>query len=537
MSRLLERSIRVAEAYLQTAVIVDDRAWLGDAYKAPTPLVTPGRVSARTPEAPEAESVAVELRHNLDVKPLVDAFAERGIICGVIAPTPGASVTAMAVGAAMRADIVLLDWQMESDDGGTARSIIADLVRKDKGDRLRFIAIYTGEKTLTEIGEKIADTLRKVGKPRFLDRRRKVTLQHGHTRISIYAKSNSLPVRLMDRSVSEEELPPRVIKDFAQMTNGLVPAVALTALAALRSNASRILDKYHAGMDAPFLAHGACLPHPEDASRHLAAGIAAEAASVIESAVFAHDPANVDAIMDWVTDSFGNEPVFDFGDGKRLDAGQIRSLFADGYDHQNVLSKKENSRDRFALTNVISNRNNNGDCLDLELSWLTNFRTVYDDSPPPILRLGTVIRKRARRRARDGSGYFLCMRPRCQCVRLGGAQQFHLLPLLEPPKEKTVQLPVPTKRNQYRRYSVNMTPSQWQLTVFSPSTDNGPVIASREEKTDMFLFRAANRAVYEWVGELKPEFAQRIANRLATELSRVAVNNTEWLRRQEGLSE
>ncbi len=47
-----------------------------------------------------------------------------------------------------------------------------------------------------------------------------------------------------DRAVTEADLPHRVISDLATMTNGLVPAIALTALAALRTNASRVLDKY-----------------------------------------------------------------------------------------------------------------------------------------------------------------------------------------------------------------------------------------------------------------------------------------------------
>jgi hypothetical protein len=77
MSRLLERSIQVAEAYLQSAVIVDDRAGLGDSYNPPSILTTPGRQTARAPTASQAETIAVERRHNLDVKPLVDSFAER----------------------------------------------------------------------------------------------------------------------------------------------------------------------------------------------------------------------------------------------------------------------------------------------------------------------------------------------------------------------------------------------------------------------------------------------------------------------------
>jgi hypothetical protein len=536
MSRLLERSIQVAEAYLQSAVIVDDRAGLGDSYNPPSILTTPGRQTARAPTASQAETIAVERRHNLDVKPLVDSFAERGIVCGVIAPAPGVSVTATTVRAAERADIVLLDWQINDDDGCTALSIISELMRKDKGERLRFIAIYTGEQTLTEIGEQIAEALRGDRVSKFLDKKRKVTIKHGHTRISIYAKSNSLPAHLRDRSVSEVDLPARVIEEFATMTNGLVPAIALTALAALRNNASRVLDKYHAGMDAPFLAHRACLPHPNDASRHLAAAIVAEAGCVMESDVHLKNPAGIDVVMDWVQEFFGDTPEFVFADNKKLDSCKIKALFDEGYDKVGMLNDKITG-DRGKLTDVISGGHNNRSRLDLELAWLMSFRTVYDDSPPPILRLGTVVRKRRRRGAQDGSGLFLCMRPRCQCVRLDGAEQFHLLPLLNPPKEKTVQLPVPTKRNQYLRYSVSMHPSQWQLKVFAPSVANGPVAASREDGAGIFCFKASNRAVYEWVGELKPEFAQRIANLLAAQLSRVAVNNTEWLRRQENMSD
>ncbi len=535
MSKLLERSIRVAESYLQTAVIVDDQARLGDYFAPPTPLQTPDRRSLAATTVAETEAIAEEVRHNLEAKRLLDAFAERGIVCGVIAPEPGASVTTTAVRAAERADIVLLDWQIEADDGRTALSVITELIRRDAGERLRYIAIFTGEPNLTAIGERIAGVLQNTGTPPDPADERKVMLSVRHTRIAIYSKSGThLPENLTGQSVSEADLPARVISDFATMTNGLVPAIALTALAALRTNASRILDKCHAGMDAPFLAHRACLPHPDDASRHLAAAIAAEAGCVMESAVFSKDPASMDAIMDWVADSFGVAPVLDFGVGKRLDCEQIRALFVDGYEKQSVLSKS-NNRDRFAMTRVISRGGDADDCLDLELAWLMSFRTVYDDSPPPILRLGTVVRKRV---TEGDAPLYVCMRPQCDCVRLKGTEHFHFLPLVEPTKDG-IQLSVRLAPNTYQRFGVDMKPSQWFLAKFAPITAGSAVTASQDGETDKYCFTASDEpgTCYDWMGELKPEFAQRIASRLASQLSRVAVNNTEWLRRQEGLSD
>ncbi len=536
MSKLLERSIRVAEAYLQTAVIVDDQAKLGDAVVPPTALQTPDRRTAGAMSTAEREVIATEAVHNLNVKPLVDTFAEKGIVCGVIAPEPGASIVEITTRAADRSDIVILDWQINRDDGRTAVAIISKLVTMDCGERLRTIAIYTGEKTLTDIGQKVADALRAIGKIPDEDEW-KVVLKVGHTRVSIYAKSGTdLPAHLKARSVSETELPRSMISDFATMTNGLVPAIALTALAALRTNASRILDKYHAGLDAPFLSHRACLPHPDDSSRHLAAGIAAEAASVMESAVYARGPAGIDAIMDWVVDSFGVPPEFVFGPTKKLNSTQIKSLFENGFESMKSLSDKITG-DLGALTGVISGGKNDCDVLDLEFAWLTGFRTVFDDSPPPVLRLGTVIRKRRKRSPKGDCGLFLCMRPRCDCVRLKGAEHFHCLPLAELPKDKTVQLPVRTHGDAFGRYSVSMKPAEWQLLTFSPSEAGRAVTAMKDTSTGTFCFKGPKKAVYDWVGELKPEFAQRIANRLAAQMSRVAVNNTEWLRRQENLTD
>ena len=535
MSKLLGRSIRIAEAYLQTAVIVDDQAQLGDAVVPPTTLKTPDRRTVGAMTAAEGEVIAAEIVHNLNVKPLVDAFAEKGIVCGVIAPEPGASIVEMTTRAADRSDIVILDWQINRDEGRTALAIISQLMTKDRGERLRTIAIYTGEKTLTDIGQKIVDALKAIGKTPVEDEW-KVILKVGHTRISVYAKSGTdLPAHLKARSVSEAELPRSTIADFASIANGLVPSIALTALAALRTNASRILDKYHAGLDAPYLAHRACLPHPDDASRHIAAAIAAEAGCVMESAVHSVDPASIDFAMDWVNDSFGASPEFVFQPDRKLDCDAIRGLFSVGFDKQKKINSLSN-RDSQDMTRVISRDKNADDCLDLELAWVMSFRTVYDGSPPPVMRLGTVVRRRVTEGAQP---LFLCLRPRCDCVRLSGVHQFHFLPLIDPPMDKNIQLSVRVAPNTYRRFSVGIKPSEWLLAKFAPAVTGGAVTASRDGAAGICYFATSDGpgTIYDWIGELKPEFAQRIANQFATLMSRVAVNNSEWLRRQENLAD
>ena len=58
--------------------------------------------------------------------------------------------------------------------------------------------------------------------------------------------------------------------------------------------------------------------------------------------------------------------------------------------------------------------------------------------------------------------------------------------------------------------------------------------ATRQEPDGVFEFTDTCDRRYRWRGELKAEYAQRIAQALATELSRVAVDESEWLRRMAG---
>ena len=100
-----------------------------------------------------------------------------------------------------------------------------------------------------------------------------------------------------------------------------------------------------------------------------------------------------------------------------------------------------------------------------------------------------------------------------------------------------IQLAVKTGANDYRLVSVCTKPSRWTLERFVPTSDAGGSVVAEEVENGVFFFTATDDTRFEWLGELKAQFAQRIAHRFASGLSRVAVDNTEWLRRKENLSD
>ena len=168
-----------------------------------------------------------------------------------------------------------------------------------------------------------------------------------------------------------------------------------------------------------------------------------------------------------------------------------------------------------------------GEALDERLAWIMASRTVYE-TPPPRLWLGTVI-ARLSRRSDDGQELLICLRPRCDSVRLNGKTSFGFLPLVEP-KRGQVQLMVKAN-GEYRRRGVAWDASGWKVHAFNPSPYAGAVLAQKELASGRLSFVDACGNRYEWLGELKAEFAQRVASAFADNLSRPAVDDSEWLRR------
>ena len=66
------------------------------------------------------------------------------------------------------------------------------------------------------------------------------------------------------------------------------------------------------------------------------------------------------------------------------------------------------------------------------------------------------------------------------------------------------------------------------IIKFKPIGENAPVIAIKEK--DSFVFESSHNKKFTWVVELKEMHAQRIVNNYCAQLSRVGLNESEWLR-------
>ena len=146
------------------------------------------------------------------------------------------------------------------------------------------------------------------------------------------------------------------------------------------------------------------------------------------------------------------------------------------------------------------------------------------NEPPPTLWLGSVVTEMI-----DGEGiHLICMRPRCDCVRLDKGTSFFFLPLGDPEKRRE-QLVV-RLGDEFKRLGIGFDSSDWVLKKFKPLNPDHAIIATKEPD-NTFVFADTDSKRYTWRGELKAEYVQRIAQTFATKMSLVAVDESEWLRR------
>lgn len=506
------RSRRFVQRFLRTAVVVDDKAYMElESDNVPETVVAPDRrnrnVSQKDQDQPTQRS-----DQSLDARSITNSFSALGVICGVVGPAHSEMNTMR------QADIVVLDWRLKDDDSEYALRLLRKLLTEERDYRnsLRLVAIYTGENQLEDISSEIVDMLNSAELNPNKDES-STTISYRHGRVVVYAKSSvNLAESMKKRSVAEDDLPQLLIEDFAEMTEGLLPSIAITSLTAVREGEHKVLDRFSADLDPAFLAHRTCLSDPEDAERQIVNHVAEELRGLMDNTVAEESPAGSEAVEHWIRHKGDG---FQFGN-KEIDLEKTITLATRGLQNTSVLKEKafRDLSDGFAGGNAVD--------LDERLAWIMSFRTVFN-APPPTLWLGSIVTAEVD----EDEQHLICMRPRCDCVRLKEETSFLFLPLVEPTKDKE-QLVVKLDQ-EFKRMGIEFDSSSCVILQFNPSVCDSPspVTAIRSQFDRGFEFKDTSDNRYRWRGELKAEFAQRIAQNYATKQSRVAVDESEWLRR------
>jgi len=546
-SDFFNKSKKVAEDFLQSVVIVDDRADFGPDWKEAKvkKLVTPQQMHSLKSDQDNDESVESEQKHestepkedaaySFNAKLVIDSFAEKGIVCSVLRPDEADKKTLVDTISklATAADIIILDWSLHQDNGKKLKEILKRIVAFDPSipEQLRLIVIYTGNPDIVNISKELNIHLRKVSSKKFSVSADNFTLYTPTLRVTIFAKpETSVLEEYKNRIVSFNDLAGKVTEEFTVMTAGLVSNVVLESLSQIRKNTHKILHNFSEDLDAPYLTHRALLPEPQDAENHLTALVVGELQDILEEAQVGSF-SGLNYIKSWLEVNADDGKKYKLrlpSDEKEFTCKEISKLLEDGLGNWTKLTKnqrKKNGR-KLQLTKMFKGKDAESEFCDEKFAFKTSIRTYYSRLSPNLT-LGTIIKKIPE----DENEYLVCIQPRCDCIRIKDpSRSFPFLPFkIIKEQDKKFEMVVEEEKQYIRLLRIN-NPYALKMVTFNPDVKN-LIAAKKKGDKGKFYFQDTKKREYEWIGELKSEHALRVANEFAANLSRIGLNESEWLR-------
>lgn len=536
-----EISVQNVARFLQTVVVVDDKAHFrppptdNDNSSLPSIAEVDNESSVgahRNLVSPQPDAAGSSVdAEDLDAKDLVDGFAKKGIACTVLRPDSEDDVVTQATKVAELADIVVLDWILDGDNGERITKLIRKLISEESGpDRIRLIAIYTGERDLRTVADKVSDELSAHFGEAPIHPSEFVAVK-GPLRIAVFGKEHtpvpSEDTDLSDRIVSLSELPDRLINEFAEMTTGLLPNVAIAGLSEMREQTHRLLTKFSSSLDPAYLGHRLLLSNPSEAEDEVVTMLVAEMLSILEHGSVAKQ-AGIDSIRAWIDEmTIGQslrprqliEPPQDSED-------TLLGLLENGIDDTPdvKLGKRKWKKVTHSFTSKDSFANESNHLFAKMMHVKTRYR-----GRPPSLTLGTILFSESDHCAR----FWICLQPKCDSVRIKDRRSFPIVPMTQVMEPKHDFEIVVKYRDCWVLLRVPRKPAEINMFTFESDDDSMNKVTATPIES-LWTFSSTEGTTFEWVAELKDEHAQRIANEFAGSFSRVGVSESEWVRRSRG---
>lgn len=554
-----DKSIEIADRFIQNVLFVDDEIYANKEDK----------------------------KHNLDGFELIRAFSKAKKLCALNNPRSEDDFDDI-IEVAKKTDISVLDWKMdlqkaddsevdedsdveEDDPRGsfTLKLIEAVLSDKETSGAFRLILIYTGEVILNDIVDKIHKHFESYG----LEKVSENSVAMLNVKIVVAGKP-TLKERLNHAEnlkkwiIEYGDVPKFLLTEFAKMTEGLISNFALECLSTIRSNTFKILQLFNKKMDVAYLGHKVLLPNQED-SEDLLVDLMRDSLGDLLHYAEVGKTLDQDTIKLWLSENIASKKMsfldrkakhFKDQNGVELKLNYVLTetllselAFGVEYDvkkrFENVfkrtegykkLSKEQKSEFLKVIqinsSSIFSSDQDDHEELDLTFANLTHHRNLFKPSKyPPKLSLGTVLKGTI-----NDTNYWVCIQQKCDSVRLrkGEIRKFLFLPLKPEAKGSSNGFHFTAPNGQRLRLVVK-TPGIRTIKFQAPE-DRGVVTAKLEG--DKYIFKQyyseghkehkpETDENFEWVFDLKDLHAQRISNDIAREISRVGLDESEWLRR------
>ena len=528
----------IVESFLQNVVVLDDLVVMseeGDERPGERPDTTLVSPDYRVPLA-ASDSGASPSRPDvpLNADTVINAFADLGMVCAVLKAAAGSAFPKRTAKAALRADIVVLDWQIHESAGDVALNVMRNILADDQNShRLRLIAIYTGEPDLGGISSRIQEAIQDFYEVEELVVDGPSRITKGPMRVVILAKEGTIGAHNPSprhQEVAECDLAEKLADEFGSMTTGLLRTVALAGIATIRDNAHRVLARFDRHLDAGYLGHRLLLPHPPDAEDHLVAALGSELLSILEEdRPGAH--ADIRAIEHWLTE--GDVPdlsePFRFP-GKTSAVDRWLQLLQRGIESNDAGLPEGGKTGLISrATTAFTDNATTATLSDYRFAALLSLKTRYPEHRRRLT-LGTML-------CRDNDGacqYLLCLQPKCDSIRLGEEAGFPLMPLevlRGRKRDSQFRMVVEIADGQWQDLGVTPKPADLVIPAFVPCAKPPREVLAVEEVPGLFYFKDVRDNRYRWIAELKEEHAFRVAGELASALARPGPDDAEWIRR------
>ncbi len=497
---------------------------------------------------------AAPIAHPLNYQNLSLAFSEYGINCCAFKPDNVMFHTIDAAAeriqkSTKRADITILDWSMDekfgSPSGTLAKLSIQKILLGDKAmhGRLRLIVIYTGEPDPLAIAEDIHKNVLS------LDEGATLTAQKINFTGSDF---EFCQINVIGKDYEADALRDEVIALFTELTIGLLSNATLSAIGELRDKTHHILHAFNKHLDPAYLSHVVGLlssPQVREKSHEIAFDyatdlISEEFKSNLQISHALKSNLGINRLIEWVEHiNMGNTPDFfeiKVGESPKVGVGSQKLKDLINYTTEDKLLETLTSvpiimkKDARTLEN-FSKKKIHISLKDIEhfshetLSAVECKRRDLSSLKPgtilPTVKQGSIVK--------NEQSYYVCMQPLCDSVRINSHTNFVFLRIECVDSQKKFTHVLRDIGGNFLKFNIKPGSKDIHIFKLAPDPQTNTVKVVHEEGLYVVKHRKEDgqESPLLWLGELKANVAQSIANKLAEQISRVGLDTNEWLRR------
>ena len=487
-------------------------------------------------------------KNAFDASQISSVFAKDGKLCTIFAPHSENDLS-YCTSLFAKSDVIVLDWFLkletdlveneeadEEDDeprGKYTKDLIREIIDDAKDEKLRLIVVYT------EDGTKLYDIIKEIqsivsDNSNYKTKEEDFRVFSSNVLILVRIKSSGVgdnPLKynkdLQSKIVEYENLPTFISEEFANFVNGLLPNYALAAISSIRNNTSNILGVFSKDIDPAFIGHFVSIPDCNDAQSMLSKIIGTSVTNLIDTGGF-----NIENwIESWIDKNIKACQITINKKCISINAERLKLLvkspdtFEKKFNNAFGIEVNEYTADLYKKETASLFCSEKSEVSNYKWARLVQHSNLFSSPSVHRLTMGTIVKFQ---NEKDSDWKFLlCIQQSCDSVRIGKEEirSFLFLPLVQGIKGEAVVV------GENNHLIVDNKSYSIELHKFSPINETeAQIVAQFIPQVNQYAFKDITGKLFIWVAELKEMFAQHIVSAYASQLSRVGIDNSEWIR-------